>query len=393
MTIRHLFAVVVIFVCTTVAWFLLGKAISVRSHQAATALGPELRANWGPELIQTHPTAHYAAPTSGGARRIFAPETSRVSVDLRYLPKQKGLLRYRTYEVDFEAAYTLRNPAPITQTLYFEFALPDANIRYDRFALKTGATATDRVPEAGRIREAVRLEAGEVAVVSVAYRANGLGEWSYTFGDTPRVRDFELAMTTDFREYDIPAGAVSATLTEATDGGMRLVWKYDDVINAQRIGMAMPNILNPGPVASRITFFAPVSLLFFFSVLVIVGTVRGQALHPMHYFFLAAGYFAFQLSFAYLADLVSPVTAFAIASGISLTLVNLYLWRAKGARLARISIFAQFAYMVLFSASFFFDGLTGITITIGAIITLALLMAMTARTNWQEVFAKPSPQT
>jgi hypothetical protein len=38
--------------------------------------------------------------------------------------------------------------------------------------------------------------------------------------------------------------------------------------------------------------------------------------------------------------------------------------------------------MVLFSYSFFFDGLTGIAIAIGAVITLALLMAFTAKVDW-----------
>ena len=42
--------------------------------------------------------------------------------------------------------------------------------------------------------------------------------------------------------------------------------------------------------------------------------------------------------------------------------------------------------MVLFSYSFFFEGLTGLTITIGAIMTLALLMITTAKVNWAEKF-------
>jgi len=45
---------------------------------------------------------------------------------------------------------------------------------------------------------------------------------------------------------------------------------------------------------------------------------------------------------------------------------------------------------VLFSYSFFFEGLTGITITIGAIATLALLMAFTARVNWNAAFTSRS---
>ena len=59
-----------------------------------------------------------------------------------------------------------------------------------------------------------------------------------------------------------------------------------------------------------------------------------------------------------------------------------YLWRAAGAKFAAIAALAHFAYMVLFSYSFFFEGLTGITIAIGAIVTLALLMSFTARVNW-----------
>ena len=126
---------------------------------------------------------------------------------------------------------------------------------------------------------------------------------------------------------------------------------------------------------------------FFFAVLVIVGIRERTGLHPMNYFFLAAGCFAFQLLFAYLVDLVPLTLAFCIAAAVSLALVTGYLWRATSAKFAAISAVAQFAYMVLFSYSFFFDGLTGITITVGAIITLALLMAFTARVKWEEAFA------
>jgi hypothetical protein len=78
--------------------------------------------------------------------------------------------------------------------------------------------------------------------------------------------------------------------------------------------------------------------------------------------------------------------AFAIAAAVSLLLVSGYLFLAAGRVFARLAVVAQFAYMVLFSYSFFFDGLTGLTITIGAIITLAILMAATAGINWSDKF-------
>jgi NADH:ubiquinone oxidoreductase subunit 6 (subunit J) len=44
-------------------------------------------------------------------------------------------------------------------------------------------------------------------------------------------------------------------------------------------------------------------------------------------------------------------------------------------------------FLVLFSYAFFFEGFTGLTITVGAIITLFVLMQMTARVSWDEVFS------
>ncbi|MEI6349882.1 MAG: inner membrane CreD family protein [Verrucomicrobiota bacterium] len=150
----------------------------------------------------------------------------------------------------------------------------------------------------------------------------------------------------------------------------------------------MPGVLNPGPVASRIAFFAPVSLIFFFAVLLIMATVWQVNLHPMNYFFLAAGLFAFHLLFAYLVDLIPLTAAFVVAALVSMVLVSGYLFIAAGKAFARLAASAQFAYLVLFSYSFFFDGLTGLTITLGAIITLAILMVTTARVDWSEKFTR-----
>ena len=132
--------------------------------------------------------------------------------------------------------------------------------------------------------------------------------------------------------------------------------------------------------------------LFFFAVLILICILQKVDLHPMNFFFLGAGCFAFQLLFAYLVDLIPIEAAFVIASVVSLGLVSGYLLLAKGIRFARLAALAQFAYMVLFSYSFFFDGYTGLAITIGAIVTLAILMAATARVNWTDKFSHRPPK-
>jgi len=45
--------------------------------------------------------------------------------------------------------------------------------------------------------------------------------------------------------------------------------------------------------------------------------------------------------------------------------------------------------MVLFSYSFFFEVLTGLTITVGAIVTLVILIITTAKVNWAGKFGAP----
>ena len=387
MTVKRLTAIGFILLCTALAWFILGSSLLVRSGQSSASLGRTVIGSWGPLMTQPHPIIYYNSPGSSSGRHVIQPSQSAVTVSLRYEPKKKGLLWYRTFLVDFRGDYSLENPTPITQTIYVRFQLPTPNASYSDFSFVLNGTRSENNKLADGINEAVTLAPGQSAKFSVTYKSRGTDRWGYNFGDTTRIRNFQLAMTTDFNEIDFPPGTGSPTARKETANGWSLTWSYPDVINAQAIAMDMPSVVNPGPVASRMSFFAPVSLLFFFAVLLIVGTLQGVNLHPMNYFFLAAGCFAFQLLFAYLVDLIPLLLAFIIAAAVSLALVSGYLFLATGRRFARIAAAAQFGFMVLFSYSFFFEGLTGLTITIGAIITLALLMITTAKVNWADKFA------
>jgi hypothetical protein len=388
MTLTRLLAIGGIIVCTAVGWFILGTSVLVRSGVSVNRCAPEVTGGWGPRMTQPHPTMYYNSPGSANGRHLIQPSQSDVSVALRYEPKKKGLLWYRTYLVDFHGDYSLQNPTQITQTIYVRFEFPATDASYSDFSfLIDGVPSTGNNKTAEGITESVTLAPGQSAKFTVAYKSRGTDQWGYAFGDTTRIRNFHLAMTTDFSEFDFPAGTGSATERARTATGWNFVWSYPDVINAQAIAMTMPSVANPGPVASRMSFFAPVSLLFFFAVLVLMGMVWRISLHPMNYFFLAAGCFAFQLLFAYLVDLIPLSFAFIISALVSIALVNGYLFAVAGRRFAQLGVVAQFAYMVLFSYSFFFEGLTGLTITIGAIITLALLMITTAKVNWADKFA------
>lgn len=147
----------------------------------------------------------------------------------------------------------------------------------------------------------------------------------------------------------------------------------------------------PGPLAGNISYFAPVSLLFFFFLMFLITVMRGIDLHPMNYFFLSCAFFAFHLLLVYLVDHISIHAAFATASAVSVFLVVSYLRLVAGMRFAAVEAgSAQMIYLVLFSYVFFFKGFTGLAVTIGSILTLFVVMQMTGRIKWTEKFAQSS---
>jgi hypothetical protein len=60
-----------------------------------------------------------------------------------------------------------------------------------------------------------------------------------------------------------------------------------------------------------------------------------------------------------------------------------------GIRFAAVeAALAQLIYLVLFSYAFFFQGFSGLAVTIGSILTLFVVMQMTGRVRWAEKFMR-----
>jgi hypothetical protein len=320
-----------------------------------------------------------------------ALESTRAEVDLDLEHRQKGLLWYATYTVAFKSTYTFRNPDNEPRELHVRFPLPAPDALYDNFAFTVdGRPANLGHDVSTEVVAAAQAPAAGLVTVDVQYRSRGLGNWIYAFAPkgAAQVHDFNLVMRTNFRDIDFPAGTISPGLKAERENGWTLTWTFANLISGQSIGMQLPEKLNPGPFAARVTFFAPVSLLFFLAVMVMVGVTSGPSLHPMHYWFIAAAFFAFHLLLAYLVDHVSVHVAFASAAAVSLALVLSYLRAVTGMRDALLKAgVAQVIFLVLFSYAFFFEGFTGLAITVGAILTLFALMQMTARVSWDDVFS------
>lgn len=392
MKISHLVTIVAIFFVTSCAWWILGSTIIMRTNHVRSTTSYGVADRWGPSLTQAHPIASYTS-SSGGKVKV-QPTSSDVKVSLAYQPVKMGLLWHRTYGVLFEGNYLFTNDTTITQTFDLALQLPATKGMLDNVSVLLGEGEKSRVslatPEEGLMMEQAQLAPGQTLPVRVSYECRGTDVWRYAFLDGSRIRDFRITVQTDFTDVNFPTS--SPTSRDVTDKGLELIWQYEDAISAPGVAVEMPLELNAGPVAAQIAMWSPLSLALFLGVIVMTVVVRNIRLHPVNYLFLCAGFFAFPLLFSYMLDVFPVYVSFSIAAAISLGLVCGYLRAASGEFMFRIALSAQFAYMVLFSASFFFKGLTGLTLTVGGIATLAVLMSLTAKVDWSERLGGLSPK-
>ena len=54
---------------------------------------------------------------------------------------------------------------------------------------------------------------------------------------------------------------------------------------------------------------------------------------------------------------------------------------------------APLVYLVLFSCTFFLEGFTGLAITVLCLATLFVVMQITGRLDWDEVFGRPTAKS
>lgn len=415
---KRFLAIAVIWFGCLAAWMILGSTLHVRSDSLTGSLRDGVHTLWGPPGRQAPPLATYKKKeikeeivieqkTEGTSKRTVQHETwvdvpialdaSKVDVKLDLQQQRKGLMWFPTYGVDFKARYTFLNDSAEAQDVTVSFPLRTnsegsaTSSSFDGFAVvdAQGQPVDFRITGEDAVF-AQRLEPGERRQYGISYRTRGTGSFRYLMAQgTGRVHDLTVNIDTNFPNVDFPVDTLSPTSRKVTDSAFHGQWRFASLVSTSAVGVDLPQLLNPGPLAAKVTFFAPLSLLFFFFVVAILSQVRGHELHPMHYFLLGCAFFAFHLLFAYLVDRFEIVASFGIASAVSVFLVVSYARLFVGWRFAlREMGIAQLLYLVLFSYTFFWEGFTGLAITIGAIATLFFVMQVTGRTNWRRATAQ-----
>lgn len=423
----RLAAQVVILVLASVAWVVLGGIVTTRTGEQQADLYGSVADLWGTELRQEAPTVSFEwqAPVERSEPRVGpdgqvlrGPDGSPLmrhytvletrsravelastdlAVDLSLDQRRKGLMWFSLYDVDFQGSWAATHDGAERGELVLRFAFPVTDGSYDgfTFAVDGEDRAREARPTAGVAEVRVPVEPGQTVDFAVGYRSRGLGLWEYrpTPQGVGQLEDFALTMTTDFADVDFPPFTMSPSTRTTTGSGETLTWTFERLVTGHGMGMVMPERVQPGPLAASLAFSAPVSLALFMAWLTVLGLLRRIEIHPMHHLLIAGAFFAFHLLFAYTADHLPVEAAFALSAGVSVALVVSYLRRVVSTRFALVEAgLAQLLYLVGFSLAHFWDGFTGLTITVLGIVTLFALMQMTGRLDWDEVFASRKPE-
>ena len=242
--IKRIAALTFIFVCTTMAWIILGATIFARTDSPqASDLKSRVAASWGTGQTQSPPTATYSyevvskIQTDKGTERITSTRTDPISIDaskidvtLHLAHRQKGLLWYSTYAVAFSGDYTFYRIrlSGDNQKVTFRLPFPASQAVYDNLTMSLDgqplAAQKHQQRRHGLCADRATQNSGAAHQLS---KSQGLDTWNYHFGDGVfQIRDFALTMHTNFKDIDFPENTISPTTKLETSRGWDLAWSY-----------------------------------------------------------------------------------------------------------------------------------------------------------------------
>ncbi|MCP4391186.1 MAG: hypothetical protein GY802_23035, partial [Gammaproteobacteria bacterium] len=259
MTVKRIIAIILIFFLGVVGWVILGEANWMRSQQTSSQLSASVQSLWGAPIVQQAPKLTVKVPGTDRIRNI-SPSRNQVDVSIELEQRRKGLLWYPTYTVDFLGRYQVTNEAHIAQDIRLYFGLPSDKATYENVVLKIGERVErlDTLIGYGFYR-IIPLLPGVSQSIEIAYQTRGIDRWTYLLGNQPGlVKALDMTIKTNFIDVDFIGGSLSPMQVERRPDGLDIHWRASELITRQNIGISLPKKLNPGPLAARMSFFAPV---------------------------------------------------------------------------------------------------------------------------------------
>ncbi len=314
------------------------------------------------QMVQAAPTINaykYEGSTSGivdfydSDKPIAAPpiatgaRESRVTADLKVSYKQQGGATVTAYDLQFNAAYLINNPAAqqVILDLVFPFPQNAAVLSEVNFEVD-GVEPADVSYSMQYIRWRAVLEPGKDYKIEIHYRAEGVGSFGYGLPSAQRIRDFDLQVTIQgASEINIPESALGPTEQKDEDGKKSLTWRYNDVITNRSVQIELParpslafaqKVEKLGDFFINLALAAPLMTVFFLLCLWVIARLESLRVAAENHVLLGIGFFLFYPLFIFSAGFLELPLAYIIALVVAGAMVLAYGVRVFSKRLAAI---------------------------------------------------------
>ncbi len=356
---------------------------------------------WGGSISQPIPRLRFEGKTifkeiknknTGEITRV--PETvledmafdrQKIAVKINSNTRKKGLLKYPGFDMEFSGKFVLKNLNQTSEKLSFSFQLPRnaGNITNLQVKFQGKKYILDSDFSNG-VQWRGRLAPGESRTMDISYRARGMERFVYSLGSSTReIRNLHVNVETNFKEIQIPEGAMVPSNVSGDDNLTQYTWTSGNLITGQNIALKFSIPGNYGNTISRMFFYSPMAIFLFLGTILIFIQSNAMRFHPMNYLFLLTGFFIFYLLGSYLISYMPIIPAIVMSLGLSTAIMMYYLFLIKkGSDLMKVVLFSAIVFQWIFSSAFFFREHTGFLITLASIVAFIFMIRATANVDW-----------
>src|SRR5947199_5102986 len=193
---KRIAAIAFIFGCTAVGWAILGSTIFYRTYNAESGLSGRVASTWGAPQAQVPPaiarewkeekTVEMEEKGKKTTRKESYLRSEPVKIDgsevaatLHIDYRQKGLLWFSTYTVDFNGAYTFQNQTPRQEEFVIQLPFPAQQAVYDNVQLLLDDKPLTVTFSGSQAVARTRMAASAKSVLPATQRSQGLDGWRY----------------------------------------------------------------------------------------------------------------------------------------------------------------------------------------------------------------------
>ena len=208
--------------------------------------------------------------------------STRHEITLLQNPRKKGSAYYGGYETDCSFSWKLRNPSDAPQKCVLTFPLPASDAMYD--GLVATLDGKDVLPAMEIKDSSLVLERDvqpdEAMDYHIAFKSRGLSYWYFQVREPREIRDFTLSLNLPDMpkaKLNYPDGCMTPTLITPTrnNQGTILTYRLDHALTDKGMGIALPQLPQPGETTRAVLNDTGDAWLFVFAFLVLSFTLAG----------------------------------------------------------------------------------------------------------------------